>query len=110
VRDRLSGAAGRRAVFANGDRLDVDAVVWATGYRSGYSWINIPGVVDAGGRIRHRRGVTNVPGLLFLGLTWQWTRGSGRIGFVGDDAAFIAARLQSTVADRSSEPAVEPRA
>ena len=39
------------------------------------------------GRLRHRRGVTDVPGLFFLGLTWQYTRGSALIGWVKDDAA-----------------------
>jgi putative flavoprotein involved in K+ transport len=37
--------------------------------------------------------VTDVPGLLFLGLTWQWTRGSALIGWVKDDAAFLAERI-----------------
>jgi putative flavoprotein involved in K+ transport len=110
LRDRLSGATGRRAVFADGDRLDVDAVVWATGYRSDYSWINIPGVIGTSGRVCHRRGVTDIPGLYFLGLTWQWTRGSALIGFVGNDAAFIADRIDSALAERKREPAMEPRA
>ena len=41
---------------------DVGVVVWATGYRSDYTWIDIPGVVENGG-VRHRRGVTEIPGL-----------------------------------------------
>ena len=49
-------------------------------------------VFDENGRPRHRRGVTEVPGLHFLGLTWQWTRGSALIGWVKDDAEFIAWR------------------
>jgi len=49
-------------------------VLWATGYRSDYSWISIPDVVRDD-RVEHRRGVTQVPGLYFLGLPWQHTRG-----------------------------------
>jgi putative flavoprotein involved in K+ transport len=45
------------------------------------------------GRVVHRRGVTNVPGLYFLGLTWQHTRGSALLGFVKDDAAYLADRI-----------------
>ena len=64
----------------------MDAVIWATGYRPDYSWIDLP-IFDSNGRLRHRRGVTDVPGLYFLGLTWQHTRGSALIGWVKDDAA-----------------------
>jgi putative flavoprotein involved in K+ transport len=45
--------------------------------------------------------VTDAPGVLFIGLTWQHTRGSALIGFVGDDAAFIAGRIGSRLEDRA---------
>jgi putative flavoprotein involved in K+ transport len=57
-----------------------------------HSWIRIPGVVDDG-RLIDRRGVTPVPGLYFLGLSWQHTRGSALVGFVGQDAAYLADRI-----------------
>ena len=41
----------------------------------------------------HRRGVTDVPGLYFLGLSWQHTRGSALLGFVDDDAAYLADQI-----------------
>jgi putative flavoprotein involved in K+ transport len=41
----------------------------------------------------HRRGVTEVPGLYFLGLSWQHTRGSALLGFVNDDAAYLADQI-----------------
>jgi putative flavoprotein involved in K+ transport len=88
-RPRLVGADGRTVRFADGSALDVGVVVWATGYRSDYSWISIPGVVRDG-RVAHRRGITDVPGLYFLGLSWQHTRGSALLGFVEDDASHIA--------------------
>jgi hypothetical protein len=68
-------------------------VVWATGYRSDHAWIHVPGVLDRAGRVVHRRGVTDVPGLYFLGLSWQHTRGSALLGFVDDDAAYLADRI-----------------
>ena len=67
-------------------------MIWATGYRADYSWIKLP-IFDEDGRLRHRRGVTDVPGLYFLGLTWQHTRGSALIGWVKDDAEYIAERI-----------------
>lgn len=101
-RPRLVGADGRTVRFADGSTLDVGVVVWATGYRSDYSWISVPGVVR-NGRVAHRRGVTDVPGLYFLGLSWQHTRGSALLGFVHDDAAYLAGRI--TGHDRAAEAA-----
>jgi putative flavoprotein involved in K+ transport len=56
------------------------------GDRIDHSWIDVPGVLREG-RVLHTRGVTEVPGLYFLGLPWQHTRGSALLGFVADDAA-----------------------
>ena len=91
-RPRLTGTDGRTAHFADGSTLDARVVIWATGYRPDYSWIHIPGVARDG-QVTHRRGVTDVPGLYFLGLTWQHTRGSALLGFVNDDAAYLAGRI-----------------
>ena len=91
-RSRLDDADARTVRFADGSTLDVGVVVWATGYRSDYSWIELPGVVPDG-RVVHRRGVTDIVGLYFLGLSWQHTRGSALLGFVNDDAAYLADRI-----------------
>ena len=95
LKPRVVAASGRTVRFADGNELDVDAVIWATGYRSDYSWIE-PSVLGPDGRVRHRRGVTEVPGLYFLGLSWQHTRGSALIGWVKDDAQFIAAEIAAS--------------
>ena len=92
LKPRLVDAEGRRVRFEDGSEIEVDAVIWATGYRPDYSWIKLP-IVDEDGRLRHRRGVTELPGLYFLGLTWQYTRGSALIGFIKADAEFIAEKL-----------------
>jgi putative flavoprotein involved in K+ transport len=92
-RPRLVDADGRTVRFADHRLLeDVGVVVWATGYRSDYAWIHLPGVVREG-HVVHRRGVTEVPGLYFLGLSWQHTRGSALLGFVNDDAVYLADRI-----------------
>lgn len=103
VEPRAVDAAGRTLSFADGSELDVDAVIWATGYRSEYGWINIP-VVDRDGRVLHRRGVTDYPGLFFLGLTWQHTRGSALLGWVKDDAEFIAGHIAANAEERTTLP------
>jgi putative flavoprotein involved in K+ transport len=100
LKPRAVGASGRTVRFADGSELEVDAVIWATGYRSDYSWIDLP-VFDADGRVRHKRGVTDLPSLYVLGLTWQHTRGSALLGWVKDDAEFIAEQI----AQRAEAPA-----
>jgi putative flavoprotein involved in K+ transport len=92
LKPRAVDADGRRLRFEDASELEVDTVIWATGYRPDYSWIKPP-VFDDDGRLRHRRGITDIPGLYFLGLTWQHTRGSALIGWVQDDAEFIAHRI-----------------
>ena len=52
-------------------------------------------MLDADGRLDHRRGVTDVPGLYFLGLAWQHTRGSALLGWVKADAEFIATKIDT---------------
>jgi putative flavoprotein involved in K+ transport len=98
-RPRLAGFTGRTARFADESSTEVDAVVWATGYRADYSWLHVPGVV-VDGQVRHDAGVTDVPGLYFLGLPWQTCRGSALLGFVGADAARLDARLSAGTTTR----------
>jgi putative flavoprotein involved in K+ transport len=105
LKQRVVDASGRTVRFADGSELEVDAVIWATGYRPDHSWIDLP-VFDPHGRVRHRRGVTDVPGLYFLGLTWQYTRGSALLGWVMEDAEFIAERI----AERAEELARDKEA
>jgi putative flavoprotein involved in K+ transport len=100
LKPRVVRVSGRTIGFADGSESEVGAVIWATGYRADHSWIRLP-VFASDGRLRHRRGVTEVPGLYFLGLSWQHTRGSALIGWVKDDAEFIAAQLE-TEAGRSA--------
>jgi putative flavoprotein involved in K+ transport len=100
-RPAVAGAEGRTVRFADGSSLDAGIVIWTTGYRPDCSWINIPGVARDGHLI-HRRGVTNVPGLYFLGLPWQHRRGSALLGFVQEDAAYLAGRVTSRAPARQS--------
>ena len=101
----MAGADRRTVRFADGTSLDVEVVIWATGYRPDYSWIDIPGVIREG-KAAHRRGVTEIPGLYFLGLSWQHTRGSALLGFVDDDAAYLAGLI--TASARASQTAARP--
>jgi putative flavoprotein involved in K+ transport len=102
---RTTHASGRTVAFADGQALDVSAVVWATGYRPDYSWIHLP-VVGRGGLPRHQRGVTEFPGLYFLGMHNQYSRGSSLIHWVRHDAAYITGQAQAHI--RTARARAEP--
>ena len=70
----------------------ISTVLWATGYRREYPWLNVP-VLNIRGEIIHDEGVTNAAGLYALGLNFQRTRKSSFIDGVGEDARALAAQL-----------------
>jgi putative flavoprotein involved in K+ transport len=96
IRPRVSSATGRSVTFADGATAEFDTVVWASGFRVDHTWIDVPSVKDGRGGVEHTRGVTSAAGLYMLGLTWQQTRGSALLGWVGRDAAFLAERIASS--------------
>ena len=89
IRRRVTGAAGSTITFADESTLDARTVIWATGFGLDYSYVDAP-VFGANGAVTHSRGETAAPGLYFLGMPWQYTRGSALLGFVKDDAQHIA--------------------
>ena len=94
MRGRATAADGSTMTFADATDLTVGAVVWATGFRLDHSLVELP-VIDGDGQVRHARGVTEAPGLYFLGLPWQHTRGSALLGWVKDDAQHVAQRIDA---------------
>ena len=100
LRPRLVAASLEGATFEDGSTVRPAAVVWATGFRRDYRWIDVPGVV-VDGDVAHRRGVTEVPGLSFIGLPWQHTRGSALLGFVQHDARWLVGEITSGRATRA---------
>ena len=92
VRPRLDDVDLTTAMFADGSVTKVAAVVWATGFRPDYSWLDIPSAV-MDDTVANERGITAVPGLSILGLPWLHTRGSALLGYVKDDAVWLAARI-----------------
>jgi putative flavoprotein involved in K+ transport len=94
LHSRAVDAGASTVTFSDGTSLDVGTVVWATGFGVDHAWINVP-VFDEHGRLVHRRGVTDSPGLYFLGLTWQYTRGSALLGWVKHDAEYIANQISA---------------
>lgn len=70
----------------------ITTIIWATGYRTDYGWLDVD-VLDAAGRPIHQRGVAAEPGLYFLGLPWLSHRGSSFIWGVWHDAGYVAAHI-----------------
>lgn len=79
----------------------ISTVLWATGFRRRYEWLDVP-VFDDRGEIRHRGGITASPGLYVLGLQFLRRRNSNFIDGVGNDAEelsrHLAARMSSAAA------------
>ncbi|MER8024730.1 flavin-containing monooxygenase [Glutamicibacter protophormiae] len=90
---RVVGAADGMPLLADGARLEVENVVWATGFRHDYSWLGL-GALDDSGWPREYRGVArDVPGLYFCGLSFQYSMASMTLNGVGRDARYIARRI-----------------
>ena len=70
----------------------IKAVIWCVGYGTDYGWLAVP-AFDGRGYPAHRRGVTAVEGLYFLGLPWQYTWGSARFSGVAADAEYLAEQI-----------------
>ncbi len=94
LRARVVDADTDTLRLADGTRLTTPTIVWATGHRHALDWVDLP-VRDARGAPLQRGGVSPVPGLYFLGLRWMRSRGSSLLGWVGEDAAWIAAQLRA---------------
>jgi putative flavoprotein involved in K+ transport len=75
------------------ERAGITSAIWCMGFHSDFAWIDVP-VFDGKGYPYHRRGVTNVEGLYFLGLPWLYTWGSGRFSGIARDATHVADRIE----------------
>jgi putative flavoprotein involved in K+ transport len=97
---RVAGVRDGRPLLQDGRILDVASVVWCTGFRDEFSWLDLP-VIAADGRPRHTRGVaTGSAGLYFVGLVFQTAATSDVIPGVGRDAAHVARHLARACRER----------
>jgi len=107
LRGRTDAVSGPEVRFSDGGRLNPGTVIWATGFELDHSFVQVP-VFDADGRLVHQRGVTASPGLYFLGMPWQHTRGSALLGWVKDDAQYIADQIAALASPAAPELAAQP--
>ena len=104
---RVTGIQDGLPVVGESQVLEVANVVWCTGYRDDFSWIDLP-VFDDQGRPRQRRGVVeSAPGLYFLGLEFLFRAASATLPGVRQDAKYLAQHIaerptQEVATDRSA--------
>ena len=90
---RITGVKDGKPVSADGDVLDVKNVVWCTGFRPGFDWIDMP-VFDDSGQPKHERGIsTEVPGLYFLGLFFLHAVWSETVPGLQRDVRYLAKHM-----------------
>jgi putative flavoprotein involved in K+ transport len=70
-------------------RVGLSSVIWATGYKFDFSWIDLP-VLNARGEPAHDHGIAPLPGIYFIGLPWLSKMTSSFLSGVADDAARLA--------------------
>lgn len=80
---------------------EIKTIIWATGYRPDYSWLDVP-VLDHKGQVRHDGGVTAAPGMYVIGMPFLRRRKSTLIDGVGDDARELSAHLAAHLAGITS--------
>jgi putative flavoprotein involved in K+ transport len=87
---RITGFRNGRTVSGDGAEVAPASVIWCTGFHSGFDWIDLP-VLDTHGVPRHRFGrSTDVDGLYFAGLHFQYAVSSTMVAGVGRDAQRVA--------------------
>jgi putative flavoprotein involved in K+ transport len=102
---RTVGVRGGYPMLEDGRVMDVTTVLWCTGFRPDFAWVDLP-VFDQDGAPAHHRGVVgSQPGLYFLGLWFLSAFTSSLLGGVGGDAEHIAEQIASRQPD--GRPAAE---
>ena len=93
---RITHVEGGRPVTADGEALDVRNVIWCTGYRPGFDWVDLPVFDDAGLPVHERGVVTGEPGLYFVGLFFLHALWSETITGVQPDVRYVIDHLVAT--------------
>jgi putative flavoprotein involved in K+ transport len=93
LKPRVTPADRNGVSFKDAASLEVSNIIWSTGFKSSYSWINIPSIINEKGMPIHNRGITSIEGICFLGLPWQYRRGSALLQGVGYDAEYLIKKL-----------------
>ena len=94
---RLTGVEGGLPQLDNGQVVEAATVVWCTGFKQVFDWIDFPVFLDDGYPEEYRGVVDSVPGLFFCGLSFQYAFSSMVLLGVGRDAAYVAQQIDQRV-------------
>jgi len=92
VIDRDPDCVSNPILEVNLAEANITTIIWATGYRQDFSWLDVD-TFNENGNPSHHRGVSKVPGIYFLGLPWLSMRGSSFIWGVYQDAKYLAEHI-----------------
>ena len=93
---KVAGVISGQPRLENGTVLNVDSVIWATGFQPEYGWIRLPFIDEKGFPMQWKGVVKDSPGLYFLGLPFQTSLSSSLLGGVGSDAAYITRLIDNS--------------
>lgn len=97
VKPKVTHVNDAEVHFKDNTRRKFTSIIWSTGFVPSYDWINIEGVISNDGKPIHTRGITHIKGLYFIGLPWQYQRGSALICGVSLDAKYLVPTIISNV-------------
>jgi len=93
IQARMTGVVGGRPVLDDGTVLDVNNVIWCTGFQQVFDWIQLPILDETGWPVEYRGVVDAAPGLFFCGLSFQYAFASMVLPGIGRDADYVARRI-----------------
>ncbi len=89
VMDRVIAINDNEAELMDGSKICINSIIWATGFKHDYSWVHVPGVIDSQNKPIHKKGISQINGIYFLGLPWLSRVGSAQINGVAYDAKYL---------------------
>ncbi|WP_205501656.1 flavin-containing monooxygenase [Rufibacter psychrotolerans] len=93
LRPEIRAFDQEQVIFQDCTQTSFSSILWATGFRPDYNWLQILGSVAENGTPVHQNGISPIAGLFYLGLSWQRSRGSALLLGAGRDARYIAEQL-----------------
>ncbi len=105
---RVTDVRDGKPTLDEGQVLEVANIVWCTGFRQDYRWVEVPGFVDENGWPQGVRGASTAPGLYFLGVPFTFGFTSMLVAGAGRDAGYVVNRIVERARAAQGTPAVEP--
>ena len=106
ITEHITGVADGLPCLQDGRTFDVASIVWATGFRQVFDWIDLALPIEDGWPVEYRGVVESIPGLFFCGLAFQYAFASGEVDGVGRDAAYLALKIAARAPSEAPTAAV----